>query len=343
MKIDYKHYMVYPYTLGCLQKKYSDDVLKKYGDQLAFLFQNGYDIDGNVSMQIIEEQFSLFNNFETYEDYKDLCKQWKKISEGVCVIGYKIVSSVLDIVLKKSARLSLVNASKELGKVYYSTIVECLNILDNLLSSEDTEVETANSFLFNQETKDLLDKCMDILDSDNANECLLMIRYQELYSKIMDAYKTARKFLSSTTSKGDVSRTGNINDELYGSSGYFNPQNNKMLARAGSAVFELKEWVNGNSQELLYKMLALSKDLVKNNSENDKTLVAFINGDYSQLENVKKVLANITFYGILVLLELKHGLSLFDERSNESKAKCITHELYEICKFCGYDLEKINL
>ena len=64
MKINYKNYMVFPYTINYLSKNFDKKIIEKYGEQLAFLFQNGYSLKSNTSASVAE-QMALFNDFET--------------------------------------------------------------------------------------------------------------------------------------------------------------------------------------------------------------------------------------------------------------------------------------
>ena len=176
MNIDYKNYVVYPYTMGYLRKVYAKDVLDKWADQLAFLFQNGFSLEDSD----IDEQMMLFNGFKTYEDFEDLVKSFGKAGQfdEPTEIGYKIVDSLLEYVLKSSTF-----ASKEFydiksaGGQLREKINELVGYINSLLTSDDVEVKRVIKVLGVQEATDLADECLDLYEEGTYNVLLIKCSY----------------------------------------------------------------------------------------------------------------------------------------------------------------------
>lgn len=343
MKINYKKYVVFPYTTYCLNKAYTKDIIAKYGDQLAFLFQNGFSLQDN-SMSAVEEQMILFNYFETYDDFEDLVSTFGDAFsfDEATPVGYKIVDSVLEVVLNNSswALKNFVNV-KTMGDMYKEKIKQMCGILQTVFDSDDVEVVRVMKTVGKWETDNLLDACLELYEDEVYN--VLLIKYQELYKQIYSMHKKINRALLNTSEKGKLATMGNVNDELYGSSGGYNPNNDDIIARNGATVFELKT-LNDDSisdEDIRIKMLVIAKECV-DNGETDKTLTAFVKGDNSKLKEVRKILTDICFSGIMVLLELKHGLTLFEDDSlNSKRAELIAKELTAICNYTKYNCKEL--
>lgn len=343
MKINYKKYVVFPYTTYCLNKAYTKDIITKYGDQLAFLFQNGFSLQDN-SMSAVEEQMILFNYFETYDDFEDLVSTFGDAFsfDEATPIGYKIVDSVLEVVLNNSswALKNFVNV-KTMGDMYKEKIKQMCGILQTVFDSDDVEVVRVMKTVGKWESDNLLDACLELYEDEVYN--VLLIKYQELYKQIYSMHKKINRALLNTSEKGKLATMGNVNDELYGSSGGYNPNNDDIIARNGATVFELKT-LNDDSisdEDIRIKMLVIAKECV-DNGETDKTLTAFVKGDNSKLKEVRKILTDICFSGIMVLLELKHGLTLFEDDSlNSKRAELIAKELTAICNYTKYNCKEL--
>lgn len=343
MKINYKKYVVFPYTTYCLNKAYTKDIITKYGDQLAFLFQNGFSLQDN-SMSAVEEQMILFNYFETYDDFEDLVSTFGDAFsfDEATPIGYKIVDSVLEVVLNNSswALKNFVNV-KTMGDMYKEKIKQMCGILQTIFDSDDVEVVRVMKTVGKWEADNLLDACLELYEDEVYN--VLLVKYQELYKQIYSMHKKINRALLNTSEKGKLATMGNVNDELYGSSGGYNPNNDDIIARNGATVFELKI-LNDDSisdEDIRIKMLVIAKECV-DNGETDKTLTAFVKGDNSKLKEVRKILTDICFSGIMVLLELKHGLTLFEDDSlNYKRAELIAKELTAICNYTKYNCKEL--
>lgn len=339
MKINYKSYVAYPQTLNYLYKVYTQDILNKWGDQLAFLYQNGFSLEDN-SYADVEEQMMLYNNFETYEDFEDLVRSYGKAFDfdEPTTIGYKIVDSVLNKILIDSAwALTDFVDIKKMGDLYKNQIIKNVHLIQLVLDSDDIEVQRVVNEIVESETDDLLDECLDLIDNETYN--ILLIKYQDLYKKVHELHKKINRALLSTSEKGRLATMGNTNDEIYGSAGGYNPNTNEIVARNGSAVYELKTLCDKNisDEDLRFKMLVIAEECCKN-GETDKTLNNFVAKKFDDLKIVRKILAEITFSGIMVLLDLKHNLTIIDgDTLNETKSKLILQELADICKYTKYN------
>ena len=339
-KIDYENYMVFPYTFSYIQKKYSPAVLDKYADQLYMLFQNGFDLTGNLCLESVEEQFWLFNDFQTYDDLNDLKKT--TIGENYQpVIGLKIVDSVLQFILKSTSwgTQNFVNI-KDMGDFYRSDMAEALDNLVILCNAPEGEILSALMTLDMAELYPMIDRCRKEYEAGRNN--LLLVYYQKLYLQLLHKHWDITKKFLSTNDKGLISRLGNINDEIYGSSGFYNPENGKITAYIGSAVSNLQRLQQSElDADLIGRMSVIAKEC-KNNGETDRTVLNFLRGDYSNLEKVRSILSEITFNGILVLCCLKYGLTLdeFDEQ-NSNRAGRMMREIKSVCDYSGYFFSEV--
>lgn len=335
MNIDYKNYVVFPYTAGCLSKAYAKSTLDKWGDQLAFLFQNGFSFKDDSD---IDEQMMLFNGFKTYDDFKDLQKSFGQFTKNPdpTVIGYKIVDSMIDYILKGStfAQKTFVNV-KSGGLQLKSIIKRNVDYLDFLFNSDDLEVFKVNNTLVTSKMRELIDNCLDAYEDEAYG--LLLIKYQELYQKVLEIHKTLNRLMLSNSEKGLQARMGNVNDEIYGSSGGFNPNDSSIKCVNGSLVYELKTLADKTQSDsaLLYKMIVIAKEAI-DNGEPAPLLKAFVKGNKNLLSEVRKILIEVDLSGVMVLLGMKHGLNLLDDDSlNNDRAKRIAHEFSAICKYVG--------
>ena len=340
-KIDYENYMVYPFTLAHIQKKYSAKVFEKYADQLCFLYQNGYDLKGNTSLESIDEQMWLFNNFETYDDFRDLQKT-STASKGQPVIGLKIVDSVFYDVLKGTAwgTKEMVNI-KAMGDFYREDMFQTCENLAGLFASKDLEIVSALEFLNCDEIAELLNVCLEEYEKGRNN--VLLIKYQKMYDKILRKHWDITKKFLSTNDKGLIVRMGNINDQMYGKVGYFDPRNGNIRALAGSAVSNLSRLLNEDmNDDLLARMRLIAKEC-KDNGETDKTVLGFLKGNFGdKLDEVRKVLAEITFKGIMTLATLKYGITLVDnDDQNSERAGRMMKEIKSICDYTGFYFSEV--
>lgn len=338
MKINYKKYVAYPATLNYLHKVYTQDILNKWGDQLAFLYQNGFSLENN-SYSDVEEQMMLYNNFQTYDDLDDLIKSYgKAFFDEPTPIGYKIVDSVLNKILTDNAwALTNFVDIKKMGELYKNQIIKSANLLQMVFDSDDIEIERVMNEVLDGETDDLLDECISLIDNETFN--ILLIKFQELYKRLFEIHKRINRALLNTSEKGRLATIGNTNDELYGSAGGYNPTTSEIVSRNGSAVYLLKTLCDSNipDEDLRYKLLVLAKECIED-GETDKILNSFAANKFDDLKIVRKIIADVTFSGIMILLDLKHNLTLIENDTlNKTKSELILKELADICKYTNYN------
>lgn len=336
MKIDYKSYIVYPYTMYYLKKYFSGEVLNTFGEQLALLYQNGFSLSV-YSLKEVDEQLRQFNYLKEWEDLDHLikiCDPSKKPTK----VGYKIVDSILEVVIKQSswAAKEYINV-KRIGDIYHDSMVKMLSMIGILFESSDLEIQKVVKKMLPQEAFELADDCLELSEENKNN--ILLIKYQKLFDYIVEAHKHINKLLLNTSSKGRLAIVGNINDEIYGSSGYYLPNTNELKFVNGSAVYELKTLCDKNikDEDLKYKMLVIAKESVENGEKN-KSILEFVKGAQVDLSEIRKLAKEIVLSGIMALLSLKHGITLIEGDSlNKERAERISLELDAICKKVEYE------
>ena len=68
--MDFENYKVFLWTDRQLKKHHSQKTLDKYYKILAYLYQNGFDV--NCSEEEVDEQLAMYNFFEKPEDLQEL-------------------------------------------------------------------------------------------------------------------------------------------------------------------------------------------------------------------------------------------------------------------------------
>jgi hypothetical protein len=339
MNIDYNKYVIFPYTVKRLRKVYSKPILDKWLDQLAFLFQNGFSFQDSLLEQI-DEQMMLYNNFKTYDDFQDLIRTFGKAFDSELEYpseeGYKIVDSILELIITSSAyAVGEVHDIKYMGEKLKDHMNKMVGYLQTLFDSDDFEVVRVLKVIKEDAAEDLIEECEDAFEDGLYN--VLFVKYQKLFEVVSEMHKKCYRALLSNGEKGLQSRMGNVNDELYGSSGGYNPNDSEIKCRNGSLVYELKLLTDKSvaSKDLKYKMRVIAEEAVEN-GETDKTLTAFINGSDAEIDKVRNILTEVCLSGVSILLSLKHGLTIIEDDSlNKERSKRIGAELSAIIKYCG--------
>ena len=143
MIIDYENYKVFNWTDKQLKKQYSKEILDKYYKQLAFLFQNGYNVNCET-LEEIEEQFKMWDWFKTTENFKEMTHLFGEQINSDYNIGKKIVSEELYDIIKNTTfiRKEVDNPAiiKNYANIYWSKIIENLRRLDDLFWCDDLEI-----------------------------------------------------------------------------------------------------------------------------------------------------------------------------------------------------------
>ena len=209
--------------------------------------------------------------------------------------------------------------------------------LSALFDSDDFEVVRVLKVIKEEGVEDLIEECEEAFENGLYN--VLFVKYQRLYNLVSEMHKKCYRALLSSSVKGLQARMGNVNDEIYGSSGGYNPNNSEIKCRNGSLVYELKTLTNKAvaSKDLKYKMRVIAEEAIEN-GETDKMLIAFVGGNDADLDKVRNILTDVCISGISILLSLKHGLTIIeDDALNMERSKRIAQELSAICKYCGID------
>ena len=140
MKINYKNYKVYIYTQKELSKKFTKEILEEYGKKLGFLYQNCFEYE-RLTKEELEDQFSLYNNFDTYEDFENLAKSFR-LNLYESDIGNKIVAEeIIDIL--NSSRVAIAEefiVQKTKAELYKDLVKESAERLMELRRSQDLEI-----------------------------------------------------------------------------------------------------------------------------------------------------------------------------------------------------------
>jgi len=340
MIINYKKYKVYLFTDKQLKKKYTKNILDKYYYQLAFLYQNGYDLDCN-SFSDIEEQFNMWNNLETYEDFEDFESILGVNFSDETEIGKKIfIEELYDILKESSFCRNEVNdpvSIKTYAKTYWKKIENILNRIEELFYSSDSEIKKVYSKLENlNDIREKLDFIYEKIESEL--KVITWIKFVEFNSIIYSTYIKLSKVKTDTI---NVSKASNLNDELYGSIGGFNPNNGEIKSIIGSAVWEVKT-VKNTKSAIKIKTLANSilNDTIKTKEDDDniKYLERWYNGKEHDDEKARQVVVNSLLFGVLSLLCLKHNLNFLDDKRNSLRADAIKSEFIKILEYC--EIEK---
>lgn len=334
MRINYENYNVFLWTDKQLKKHYSKEILDKYYKQLAFLFQNGYNMEECETINEIEEQLEMWNYFKNYEDFEDMKGLYN--IESDYSVGKKIFSEELyDII--KFATFSRKEADnpiliKGYANTYWNKIGEALNRLDNLFESDDIEIKGVVKELSNQNNiRERLDELFDKYEEEK--KILTWIKFAELNNII---YSTYIKLTKLKTDSINVSKASNLNDELYGGIGGFNPNTGEIKCIIGSAVWQLKTI---KSTKSIVKIKTVAGYIFENkpiveDDEGIKYLDKWFKGIEKDDEKARQVVVCSLLHGIITLLCLKHNLNFLKDKKNSKRAEAIYYELEKIMEYC---------
>ena len=334
MRINYENYNVFLWTDKQLKKHYSKEILDKYYKQLAFLFQNGYNMEECETINEIEEQLEMWNYFKNYEDFEDMKGLYN--IESDYSVGKKIFSEELyDFI--KFATFSRKEADnpiliKGYANTYWNKIGEALNRLDNLFESDDIEIKGVVKELSNQNNiRERLDELFDKYEEEK--KILTWIKFAELNNII---YSTYIKLTKLKTDSINVSKASNLNDELYGGIGGFNPNTGEIKCIIGSAVWQLKTI---KSTKSIVKIKTVAGYIFENkpiveDDEGIKYLDKWFKGIEKDDEKARQVVVCSLLHGIITLLCLKHNLNFLKDKKNSKRAEAIYYELEKIMEYC---------
>jgi len=313
-------HQIFIYTDKQLKKKYSKQVLDKYYIQLAYLYQNGYDL--NCSETEIEEQFELFNNFSTEEDYLNLFKLFPLIESE---IGNKIFLEEIFDILKFSSFLRRETTPiviKNLATLNWDKLTILLERINNLFKSKDRELLLVyKNINIYQEIIDRLNELEEKVDEELKT--YTWMKFVELNAILYSLYV---KLSKSKTEQLNISKVSNINDELYGGIGGYNLETGEIKCILGSAVWELKTVKNTKSVDKI-------KSVARNVEE--EYLTNWLANKETNTEKARQIVVNSLLFGILSLLSIKYNLTLTKDVKNSERAENIQKEFKRIMEYCN--------
>ena len=340
--IDYENYKVYDWTDKQLKKRYSSEILDKYYKQLAFLFQNGYKMDC-ATIEEADEQFDLWNGFSTYEDFEEMINLYKNKPTEFSV-GKKIISEELYDILKEVG-FSKIEVDdpvyiKKYATTYWNNIGLIIERLEQLFNCKDLElVESFKKVTISY--SNIIEK-LSKLKEIYAKEIkvLTWMKFVELSNIIYSFYV---QFTKIKTDHINISKASNLNDELYGGIGGFEPNSGKIKCIIGSAVWETKTIKNITS---IIKLKSVAGSILKDTkkTKEDDKYIEFLERWYAGKETndelARRIVVNSLLWGIMTLLCLKHNFNLIEsDKRNGRRSDQIHNEFGKIMEYCGIEKE----
>lgn len=323
------------YTDKQIRKKHSVNIIEKYYDILCYLYQNGYDV--NCPENEIEEQLEMYNFFKDESDLEEL----RKVSgdNSTLEIGKKIISEELYDIVKNSVFCQTDcgdNAIKikSLATLNWEKIKTNTERLKIVFYCPDSEICRVLEKLKNYEK---IKKDIDflLLKINNDIRVLSILKFRELINSIYSIYIKLTKV---KTDEHGLVLCSNINSQLYGNAGGYNPNSKEIKCIIGSAVWDLK---NIKETNLVSKLKLHAGLILENKSEKDDKYIEYLvrwnKGKETDNNKAKQIIVNCMCNGIFVLLELKYDLNFLDDNRNSKKAGLILEELKSILKYCNID------
>ncbi len=341
--MDLKNYKVFIYTDKQLKRKHSKKILDKYYKLFAYLYQNGFDV--NCEESEIEENLFLYNYFENEEDLKEL-RNISKIHSDYS-IGKKIVTEELYEISKKgkfchkeesSATIIKLNAEANWDK-----IISLTKDLEDLYFSKDSEIYNILSKLENYQ--DVRNKIL--LIKDKISKDLKVISWNIFISLINISYSTYIQLGKTKSEVHKYSIFENINNEIYGYGGGYNPINKEINVKCFSSsvndILLIKRTKNANDIRNKAKIIIKENKHQNNKDAYFNFLEYFVRTksvNEKEIERARQIVINCLLNGCLTLLMLKHNFSLIDyDSKNSIRADGIKEEFCEILKYCNIDKE----
>lgn len=341
MVIDYENYKVFDWSDKQLKKHYSKEILDKYYKVLAYLYQNGYDINCGT-LEEVEEQLDMWNYFRTTEDLYNLKNLYDNPIESDYAVGKKILSEELYDIVRNSTfiRKDADNPAliKSYATTYWSKIGETIYRLGDVFTSSDSELVGALKGIKN--SNDIRDKISYLEEKyEEGIKVITWLKLVELCNVVYSAYIQLSKVKTDTI---NISKASNLNDELYGGIGGFNPNNGEIKCIIGSAVWEVK---TVRAAKTMTKIKTIAGSILNDNikTEEDDEGIQYLERWYNGIEKddemAKRVVVCSLLHGILTLLSLKHNLNFLKDSKNSKRADAIRYEFTKIMEYCGIDKE----
>lgn len=330
MKINFKKYKVYIYTNKELSKKFTKSTLDKYGKKLAFIYQNGLEME-KCSDEEIEEQFSLFNGLDTYEDFQELFEQFP-MQYYKPEIGEKIIAEeILDISQKcREAIADEFLVQKLKSETFKDLIRENCDRLVEILESDDYDIKEFlkdNQFTFIEE----LEKYYEQIEVSN------LTAYMQFYKIYQKLFKYYIQITHVKTDAINLTKRSLINDQLYGAAGAYDSVRRVIQACPSSAVSDLRFFKKSTLESAMDKarLMLVCKEIVDKDKDlgDFQILKDFSKGKTKDIEKVRELAVKCLENGIINLLCFKHNINLLDDERNSKRAAELLSEAESILKY----------
>lgn len=313
-----------------LSRKFSEETIDKYGQIIGFLYQNGFEL--NCSDDEVEEQLSLFNFFESEEDLNDLKKTTSVKSDYS--IGKKIVIEELYDIVKLGNFSQLQTENILVQKTYatsnWNKINNLLDRLSSLFNSDDSEIVGALKQIPN--TEDIKQRISSLfILMDKKIKLAVWNKFKELISIAYSAYIRLSK-IKKEEHKSTIFT--NLNSELYGALGGYNPNTNEIICKYNGAVFDVKKFYNSDDN---LSIVEEAKQILKGAKNLDETfsfLSKWSKGTIGGDEKAKQIVINCLLNGILTLISIKNNFT-FSEEFNSKKEEKIKNEFLAVLKYAN--------
>ena len=336
--MDFENYKVFLWTDRQLKKHHSQKTLDKYYKILAYLYQNGFDV--NCSEEEVDEQLAMYNFFEKPEDLQEL--------RDVCGIksdyetGKKIYLEELYDIVKTNAYSRQTSENPAIIKTYaqanWDAIKKAIERFESVYFSEDSEIVGAMKSIASKEQ--IKKKITDVKKAiEREIKVLTWILFTDIINSSYSIYITNSK---TKTDVHKLSIASNFNDELYGGVGGYNPNSGEIKCIIGSAVYDVKSCY---SSKTMTKVKSLANTIFKENTkveEDDEGinfLQRWLEGKEKDDEYAKRAVITSCLWGIMNLLILKHNVNFLDDKKNAERSDKVMKEFHDILKFCGIQKE----
>lgn len=335
--MEFSNYRVYLTTDKIIRKKFSEEVLSKYYKQIGFLYQNGYEL--NCENDEVEEQlaaFDFFKNDNSLEELNSIEDYKSDLSYGRKLISEELYDIIRETTFLKQD-LSSPNLIKICCKNNWEKIKNNVDRIDSLFNSKDSEICGNYNLIPNIE--DIQKRILEIKERINKEYLVLTwISTKELVNIIYSIYV---RFSKPKNGELRSSIKINLNDEIYGGLGGYNPADGKIKCMAGSAIWDVKSNYSGSTDKIKITVSRILNGGLSN--EHDDEYIKFLEKWYNTKslqteENNKKakqVVINSLLIGIFNLLLLKHEMNLLkNDTRNSLRAKEAINEMKAILRYC---------
>lgn len=334
--IDFENYKVFLWTDRQLKKHHTQKTLDKYYKILAYLFQNGYDV--NCEEDEVDEQLAMYNYFKDESDLEDL--------RSICSVpsdyetGKKIFLEEIYDIIKSSVFSRQTSDNPVIIKTYATTywdkIAKAVERFEAIYFSNDSEILGATKGIPSKELiKSKITKIKEVMGKEI--KVLTWVLFTEIINNSYSIYITNSK---TKTDVHKLSIASNFNDELYGGIGGYNPNTGEIKCIIGSAVYDIKSCY---ASKTVTKVKSLANAIFKENQKTEedddeiKYLARWLEGKEKDDDHAKRVVINSCLFGVISLLSLKYNINFLEDKRNSSRADKVLKEFNDILKYCGIE------